>query len=132
MCKPTRLPLNSSITMNLSKENPYKVAEKRLENDETQEQPNHFQRSSNISLENTFRIYNIKRNSGTKKNRLGSCFSKKFSCQNCSYQTNYKFNIERHNRTHTMSRGIANCYVCNKPYSSKYNMDRHISTIHSR
>ncbi|KAH8026270.1 hypothetical protein MRX96_033318 [Rhipicephalus microplus] len=55
---------------------------------------------------------------------VGNTFKKKYTCNLCSYSTDYPTNIQRHMLTHTGERPFR-CDTCGKGFTTKQNLESH-------
>jgi hypothetical protein len=56
---------------------------------------------------------------------------KAFKCDKCNFETNRKYNMERHNKTHDKNAvNLLYCSDCNHSYSTTFNLNRHIKSKH--
>ncbi|KAI9004578.1 hypothetical protein CLU79DRAFT_782738, partial [Phycomyces nitens] len=56
--------------------------------------------------------------------------SKKYICSKCPKRFDFKFNYQRHMKTHSDKPEKFGCHLCPKYFTAKYNLNRHIIKFH--
>ncbi|KAI9027504.1 hypothetical protein CLU79DRAFT_717031 [Phycomyces nitens] len=52
--------------------------------------------------------------------------AKKYKCYLCNYEGTHTGNFNRHTKTHDIVRESVACSMCGRPYSTKFNLGRHV------
>ncbi|KAI9023621.1 hypothetical protein CLU79DRAFT_749376 [Phycomyces nitens] len=54
----------------------------------------------------------------------------KYMCSKCSEEFDIKFSYKRHMETHSVDRPRFCCHLCPKYFTTKYNLNRHVTDLH--
>lgn len=62
--------------------------------------------------------------------KCSACFPTSFSCNICSYTTDYKGNYSRHMMRHSGERPYT-CNLCSKGFITKHHLGYHFRSVHN-